>query len=108
MRARRSRSPSALPPNQHRLPRQHTFRSEPRTLAHHRDGVTGLNGGTLSGRNWGARMREYESQGMRLVFLGNEALRIGINANEEAKHSSGCISRPTLTSPRRFVIALER
>src|SRR5438445_2005227 len=80
MRACRSRSPSALPSNQHRLPRQHTFRSESRTLAHHRDGVARVIGGISSGRNWGARMREYESQGMRLVFLENEAIRRGIYA----------------------------
>ena len=29
-------------------------------------------------RNWGARILEYEHKGMRVVFLENEKLRVGV------------------------------
>jgi hypothetical protein len=32
-------------------------------------------------RNWGARLREYDVQGMRAVFLENERLRVGVLAD---------------------------
>src|SRR2546429_5009414 len=105
MRARRSGSPSALPSNQHRLPRQHTFRSESGTLAHPRDGVARVIGGISSGRNWGARIREYESEGMRLVFLENEAIRIGIKAHRGSDAFERGYKPSTITLAPRFADA---
>jgi Domain of unknown function (DUF4432) len=32
-------------------------------------------------RNWGARLREYAWEGMRVLFLENEELRVGVNAS---------------------------
>ena len=59
-------------------------------------------GGTSSGRNWGSRMREYESQGMRLVFLENEALRIGINADRGSEVFECCYKPRDLDLAPRF------
>ena len=61
-----------------------------------------MNGGTLSGRNWGARILEYESQGMRLVFLENEALRIGINADRGSEVFECCYKPRDLDLAPRF------
>jgi hypothetical protein len=44
-------------------------------------GASASNGPLESRRNWGARIRAYSSQGMRLIFLENEVLRLGINAD---------------------------
>ena len=41
-------------------------------------------------RNWGARIREYRFEGMRLVFLENEVLRIGINADRGSEVFEFC------------------
>src|SRR5215471_17299411 len=41
-------------------------------------------------RNWGARIREYQLEGMRLVFLENELLRIGINADRGSEGFECC------------------
>jgi len=61
-----------------------------------------LIGGTASGRNWGARIREYESQGMRLVFLENEAFRIGINADRGSEVFECCYKPRDLDLAPRF------
>jgi hypothetical protein len=41
-------------------------------------------------RNWGARIREYRFEGMRLVFLENELLRVGINADRGSEVFECC------------------
>ena len=41
-------------------------------------------------RNWGARIREYRFETMRLVFLENELLRIGINADRGSEVFECC------------------
>lgn len=41
-------------------------------------------------RNWGARVREYRFEGMRLVFLENEVVRIGINADRGSEVFECC------------------
>jgi hypothetical protein len=47
-------------------------------------------------------MREYESQGMRLVFLENEAIRIGINADRGSEVFECCYKPRDLDLAPRF------